>query len=108
VCETGVQSWPYPTKNRSAGPAMRNRRCLNTARNFNNRRALMFPVGRMMVGMLGGLPVLGGRRRVSRFGALVAQNRFAAQAHLVTFNGNDLYQELIAQFQFLTNIADAM
>ena len=32
---------------------------------------------------------------LTRFGALVAQNGFAAQAHLVAFNGNDLYLELV-------------
>ena len=50
----------------------------------------------------------GGEGRSTHLRALLFQNRFARQPDAVAFDGQHLHQHLIAFFQFVANILDAM
>jgi hypothetical protein len=48
------------------------------------------------------------RSASTHFCALLFQNSFARKANAVTFDGKHFYQHLIALFQFIANILNAM
>ena len=52
--------------------------------------------------------VFGGKFAAAHFGALLFEDGFARQADAVAFDGQDFYQHLIAFFQFVANVFDAV